>query len=256
MGTNTTFSGLKLLGEHQKPIMIRSIDGYLQGSLDLQNETDSKVTLKSMPIKAPKLRNKSLEPLSEARLFGKLYPNECGKISFNVPIDPSTPPGSYEATIQVGDKKLPAQILITENIELEVEPDTILLNVSSKNVFKRDFEFSNIGNTAVSIDGDWPVTLKSQQGMETDIIHLLRDACDGVSNAENHDAVAEILCNVANTYPGSAKVSFEKVTIKPGETTTVGATISLPDNIQNNMHYIADLDLYSANIQLDVYKRG
>ena len=264
MGTHTAISGLKLVGQQNKPIVLRSIDGRVHGSLQLQNESDAKITLKSMPIEAEKMLSAAHAPLSEARMFGRLYPRQKGTVRFEIPIDPATPPGTYEASVKIGEGIQPVQIQITEHIELEVEPDVVLLKVAKNHHFSQEFTFYNAGNVPVSLGGDWPLTLASQQGIGSDLISLLRAACGsagkpgdekGKGGAGTDRTISEFLCGVADMYPGTAILSFEEKGIPPGESVTVNAKITLPDNLQKNMHYNMDIDLYSANIHVDIYTR-
>lgn len=267
MGKSTNIPGLKLIHDQQKPIFIHGMLGHLQGTLNLLNDSESKVTLKTMPVQAPKLRSMTLEPINEARLFGRLYPNQQGSVPFELLIDPYTPPGTYEATVQVGEKSQTAQIIISENIELDVEPDAITLNVVKDRTFTREFIFTNVGNVATSVGGDWRTALRSQQGMDAELVQLLQEITEkkkkvsskkgNKDNATDDEySLTSLLYELSSKCPGPATVSFENIILEPGETRVVKATIDLPDNMQTNMHYTTELDLYSANIQLNVYNRS
>ncbi len=256
MGTSTSTSGLKLLQVQKKPLVIHSVDGEIIGSILLQNDSDSKVRLKSMPITAPELKTRTQEPVSEARLFGKLYPNERGDIAFNIPIDPTTPPGTYKANFAVGGATQDVEVVVIEHLDMEVMPDSIVIQVTKEKNHQVDksFKFINLGNTDVTINGAWPFSLQSHQDMDVVLLNLLQNSCNEKRGSKDDGSTRELICNMVNKYPKQGKIDFTKgVTVKAGEEVDINSTIHLPDDMQTNMHYFAAVDVFGANILFDIY---
>lgn len=261
MGRSTNISSLRLIHEQNKPVLIHGLRGRLQGTLTLKNDSETKLTLKSMPIQAPQLRGEGGEPLSEVRLFGRLYPNQQGRINFEVPIDPSTPSGTYEGTVQIGEQTQPVQIRISENVELDVEPDAITLNIKDQRSFEREFVFTNIGNVAIPLGEKWIAALQTQQGIETQMVQGLKEMCENKKEddddpSKNAESLMKMLCALSKRQPGPVTFSLENATLEPGETRVIKATLRLPDDMQPHRRYFAEIELFSASILLDVYTRS
>jgi hypothetical protein len=266
MGKSTNIAGLKLIHDHEKPIFIRGTPDRLQATLQMKNDSESKMTLKSMPIQASKLRSESREPLNEVRVFGRLYPHQQGKVQIEFPIDPTTPPGTYEGTVQVGEQIQAAQIDIDEYFELDVEPDTVTLHIDKTLKFERDFVFTNLGNVAITLGNKFTVPLKTGGGLEYLLQMGLREVCTGKKHKQYdplHDRkgsrkpeLSELLCSIADLTAAPARISWENVNLESGETRVVKGSIELPGNMQPNHRYVAELELYSASIILDIYTRG
>jgi hypothetical protein len=261
MGRSANISGLKLIHEQNKPILMHGLGGRLLGSLILKNETETKLTLKSMPIQVPRLRGEGGEPLTEVRLFGRLYPTQQGRVDFELPIDPSTPSGTYEATVQIGEQTYPVQIRVGENVELDVQPDSLILDIKDQRSFERELAFTNIGNVAIPLGEKWIAALQTQQGIETQMVESLKELCEHKKEGEDDPSKSEgslmkMLCALSKRQPGPVILFLEDVTLEPGETRLIKATLRLPDDMQPHRHYFAEIDLFSASILLDVYTRS
>ncbi len=115
MGISANAADLKLVRTDKKPVLIQGEQGRLFGSLDVQNVSDNRLTLKSIPIQSAKLRGQGNVALSSLRVRGRLNPKEQARVNIDFQIDPATPPGIYKATLLIGGEEQAAEINIAEN---------------------------------------------------------------------------------------------------------------------------------------------
>jgi len=251
MGISANTAQLKLVHDSKKPVLLYSKQGRLHGNLYLQNKSASKLTLNSIPIESVKIRDQANGPLSNLRARGRLQPNEQGMVHIDYLIDPTTPPGTYQATLLIGGEEQAAEISIAEHVELEIEPDTITLNTESKPNYTPEFKVTNIGNVDVNLGEKLFVPLKSEQSLETSLQSGFADLLASRSAADIQ--LVDVISAVARHLLGSVTVTWGKTTIKPGETKTIKVKLDLPDNMQLHRYYYADIQLYSADVRLDIY---
>lgn len=257
MGRSANIQGLKLIHDPQQPILIYGSPGRVQGSLTLQNDSETKLTVRSIPIQAPKLRSRTLEPLQEVRIFSRMYPSQQSRVTLDFPIDPSTPPGTYQATVQIGDQSQPVQIRISENVELEVEPDTVTVSVQDQKRFEREFVVTNVGNAPVSVGEKWIAALQSPEGIESQLVQSMKAICqkkqDERTPSREEGAAQDLCCLVASQQPGPVTLTWNNLTLAPGEAKVLKGSIELPDGMQPHRHYFAEFELFSTSILVDIY---
>jgi len=257
MGRPANIQGLKLIHDAQKPILIYGSPGRVQGTLTIQNDSEEKLTVRSISIQAPKLRSQTLEPLQEVRIFSRMYPSQQSRVTLDFPIDPSTPPGTYQATVQIGGQSQPVQIRISESMELEIEPDMVTVSAQDQKRFEREFVVTNVGNVPISVGEKWVAALQAPEGMESQVVQSLKALCkkkqdEGPPSGEE-GSVQEMLCLVASRQPGPVALTWENLTLAPGETRVMKGVIELPDGLQPHRHYFAELELFSASLLVDIY---
>ncbi|MDH5586049.1 MAG: hypothetical protein OEZ05_05415 [Nitrospirota bacterium] len=257
MGRPTNIQGLKLLHDAQQPIIIYGSPGRVQGTLTIQNDSDTKLTVRSIPIQAPKLRSQTLEPLQEIRIFSRMYPSQQSRVTLDFPVDPSTPPGTYQATVLIGDQSQPVQIRISESVELEVEPDIVTVSEKDQKRFEREFVVTNVGNVPMSVGEKWVAALQGSEGMGSQVVQSMKAICqkkqDEGSPSREEGSVQEMLCLVANQQPGPVTLTWKNLTLAPGETQVMKGVIELPDGLQPHRHYFAEFELFSASLLVDIY---
>jgi len=257
MGRSANIPGLQLIHDPQQPILIYGSPGRVQGTLTLKNDSETKLTVRSIPIQAPELRSRTLEPLQEVRVFSRMYPSQQSRVTLDFPIDYSTPPGIYQATVQIGDQSQPVQIRISESVELEVEPDTVTVSLKDKNKFEREFVVTNVGNVPVSVGDKWVAALQSSEGVESQLVQSMKDLCkkkqDERTPSGDEGALRDLLCLVASQQSGPVILTWNNLTLAPGESKVMEGSIEVPDGMEPHRHYFAEFDLFSASMLVDIY---
>ncbi len=251
MGISANAAELKLVQSDKKPVQIQGEQGRLYGSLYLQNVSDNRLTLKSIPIQTTKIHDQGDMVLSRLRVRGRLNPKEQARVYIDYPIDPATPPGTYKATLLIGGEEQAAEINIAENAELEIAPDSITLNTNFNPNYDPEFTFTNTGNVDVSLGEKIIVPLQSDRALETALQRGIADLVSGRSTAEIQ--LKDVLKSVAGYLAGSLTISWKPTILKPGDTRSIKGKIELPANLQPHSYYFAEVELYSGNVRVDIY---
>jgi len=290
MGISTTIAGLKLApqgkgGKGKKsintPIKIIGTPDYLVGNILLQNTTDSKLTLKSMPLEAAELQDVAHQPLSEIRIASRLYPGQQDNVHIEFPVAANTPPGLYEAKFHVGDQTQAAQIQVNPLVEITLTPDEMTLYTEGKNQFEIEFEVTNEGNVPLNMGDRVSVALQTETGLAIQVQKALLDICEDtdsepgldiddeeddsdsiLDDLDNLDSdkysslVNKLLCALSQQQAGELTMSLDNSLLDPGETLTFKSTIILPDDLPLNHHYFAEVEILSETLQVDIYTYG
>lgn len=250
MGVKSNTAQLKLLQDANKSILLRGEQGRLQGKLFVENSSTSKLSLNSIPIENVKIRDSSQVMLNELRVRGRLKAKEKGTVNVDVPIDPSTAPGVYSATLTLGGKQQQAEITVVANVELEIEPDTVTINTQIKSGSKTTFDFCNVGNVDVLLGEKLIVPIQSDKLIESSLQQSFSELLATKSKEIN---MRDVISAIAKNMPEPLVLSFAKTTIKPGMTQSIAMTMTLPNNLLPHRYYFADIELYSSGIHFDIY---
>jgi hypothetical protein len=251
MASKTEAADLRLVPQDKAPVQIHGEAGRLYGTLTLLNQGTDLLTLRSIPIRAAKLKDKDAGELNALRVRGRLSPQAQGKVRINYEIDPSTPPGIYKAKLMIGDEEHDADISIAENTEIDIEPDIITLNTAQQPQLTRDLSVTNIGNVNIQLGNKLIVPVKSDCMFESALQRGIATLTTKRSAKELQ--LQDVLKAVADQLAGPITLSWSATTIKPGERKVLTTKIKLPENLQPHAYYYAEIELYSSSVRVDIY---
>lgn len=238
MGRSTTVAGLKFAKISTQPPLVSGTPGALRGALAVVNESANKYTFRSAPFKSDTLLGPDKGELTELRVVSRIQPHQAGVLYFDIPIDPATPAGSYEASIQVGDQHQPIQVQVFEEVALHVAPESVTLISDGDLSFKREFMVENRGNVTLTL------------GSRSEARLFEADSPAGFQLKERQGA-----CAPDDGDPCVVTLLHEDVTLKPGEQRIIEGTLQFPKALRPHRHYHADLELLTAHIDLHLYTR-
>lgn len=245
MGRSTAVAGLRFTQKPAHPLLVCGTPGELRGELSISNESATKQTLKTMPFSSDKLFGAGRDVLKELKIATRIQPNQAGTLYFDIPIDPATPAGCYEATIQVGEEHQPLKVQVFEEIALYATPDEITLISHGERRFEREFAIENRGNVALALGSRSETTLFATDGSSGLLLIEKKSGCHAAD--DNSDE--------AQSPPCIVTLLHENVTLKPGEKRIIKGTIEIPGNLKPYRHYHASLELLTAQIDLHLYTR-
>jgi len=240
MGRSTNVADLKLAQKTTQPLIVSGTPGALRGHIAIVNESESKYTFRSAPFKSDKLLGTDRGELTELRVASRIQPRQTGELYFDIPIDPATPAGRYEASIQVGEEHQSIQVQVFEEVALHVAPDSVILISQDNPSFKREFLVENRGNVTLSL------------GSRSEARLFEADGSSGFPLKEKQSA-----CSVDDNDEPACIVSLlhEDVTLQPGEQGMIEVAIAFPSGLRPHRHYCASVELLTAQIDLHLYTR-
>lgn len=240
---------LILAHAEDEPLVFYGQPGAIRGAVRLHNTSNEKVKLYGMPLDTPDIRGPGGAPLRQLQLSARLYAHQQATVPVMLQVDPATAPGTYEVSLQLGDRRRTAVVHVSEKIDLRLEPSRVSLHTEGEYVFQREFVVQNAGNVSLRLGSKCLALLVNPMELPAALRLGLKDACD----QEPAEVLKAFLCAWSRRQVGNISLTREDITLEPGETRIETCTFTLPDNLRSFRRYDADMALYNATLHVTVY---
>jgi hypothetical protein len=231
-----------------EPAVVFGPPHALRGTLNLHNAGEARVRVRALGLAAPALRGPAGLPLTRVRVVARLDPGQQRSAQVQLELDPTTPPGTYEAEVVVGEARHPLRVVVCEGLRARIEPQQLTLFTEGELSFETTYVVENQGNvpfptgvlcTAPLFDGDRGADPQPRQ----------------VAGAERtvEQALRELLAAYAPVAAGVVRIRREGGLVRPGQTRVGKAVVELPPGLRSHRHYHALLELYGVQGRIDVY---
>ena len=222
----------------------------LRGRLRLRNDSEEKLKVRGFALR-DRAGKKDARKLSAATMqaAARLRPGEEANVVMQLAVSRQTAPGVYEMEVEIGDRTLPVQAHVTEQVDFKIEPSVVTLLVGSNRVIEREFMVENAGNVPLPLGERCEASLRGS----IDPITALRNSLRNTIGEELKPRIEKILDEIARTQVGPLVVERERVTLSPGERRQITVRFVLPEDIKSSRHYRAVLGLYNALLVIDIY---
>jgi hypothetical protein len=221
----------------------------LTGNIPLINRGVEKQKLRSLAVSSERLQGVASLPLEEIPFYAKLYPGQQANVRSMIVLDSTTPPGSYEFQMTVGDRTVPATVQVAEVVDLRVTPASLTILAGGPKSYKRQFVAENAGNVDLLTGAQCEAPIFDSSDLVTGLLVGLRKA----DKTSVEAMVKGFLDEWAEIEAGTLIVKRPAIVIHPGEKLTVEVEFVLPDSLKPLRHYHANLQLYNANLGVDIY---
>jgi hypothetical protein len=221
----------------------------LTGTIPLVNSGTDKQKIRSVAVSAGDLLGAAGLPLREFSFYAKLSPGEQANISGKIMLDRRTPPGSYDVTITVGSRTLPATVHVTEVVDLRMEPRQITILAGSAGSYTRKFIFENAGNVDLPGGAQCEVPLFDSFDLVSSMLIGLHKA----DKASAESMVKGFLREWSGLQAGTLLIKREPKILRPGQKIAMDVEFELPPDLKPNHLYRTKLQLYNATLSVDIY---
>src|SRR5262249_4084893 len=128
------------------PIVLTGVPRSCQGYVELINRSSEVVEPKAIEITSldPHARQKHLPP--PLRASARIGPHEHLQLPIEVGLDPTVPPGSYEAQLCVGSERRDVVINVLESSDLRFVPQSLAVKAGARARVARRILVANFGN--------------------------------------------------------------------------------------------------------------
>src|SRR5262245_52346811 len=235
-----------LLPDAEQPLVLIGPPRGVRGEFRVQNSTERKIIVRQPLLKraAPAGRAKGAAaakttPLPADALALRRIVVRAGQsrpVPIALTLDPTTPPGTYEAQLDVDGEQRTVVMHVTEDVSFSISPSELVLPNRPGEKFQKQVVFTNVGNVPLSINKIGTVVL------DEELAHCraLRGALDEVGDTMKN--LNDFLVALGKRYKAIyatlvLKVQNEKVTLAPGETRAVDLTIILPEKLEARSRY-------------------
>jgi hypothetical protein len=220
------------------------------GMIPVVNISDDKQKIRSISINSKELRGPGGVPLSEIPFRTRLQGHQQANLRARLPLDPLTPPGSYNFEVTVGPRTLRAVAHISEVFDFRVEPRAITIFATAK-------ISSHTGRVVCENRGN--VVLVGGDRCEVPIFEaypLLSAVLNGLNKSDRVSAESmakAALIELADLKVGTLVVKRRAMALSPGQKVAVDIGFELPAGLKPQRRYSASLELYNTNLQVEIY---
>lgn len=232
-----------LLPENESPLVLVGPPRDLRGELQVRNTSDRKVIVRQPRLKAAPRRGRGAaarrQVLPDTTLSLRRIVVRAGQsrpVPLSIALDPTTPPGTYEAELEIDGEERQVLVHVTEDVSLVLEPAELVLAHRPGGKVEKQVVFRNTGNVPVTIRSIGTVVLDEELAHCRALRGALADVGDTMKNLD--DFVVALGRRYRAIYETLAlKVHNEKVTLAPGTTEVVTLTIAVPEKLEPRSRY-------------------
>lgn len=247
---------------NEEPLVLVGEPQRIKGKLHLTNTGTEEVVLQNTQLRTvttKKGRGKSAPPALE--INKPLHPiivrpGRSRSVSVKMALDPTTPPGEYEAELEADGEIKPVIVHIIEKLDISLNPGKLVIRESPGGTATRRVVIQNHGNVPLPI-GDIGAVVLEDDRLECRILRRAVAAIDTEnSEATFEDHFRTIIAQVQGVLQqaGALRVRNKtgNVTIPPGGTQAIDLEIQLPDTLDKRTRYSASVALYNRNLIFEI----
>ena len=215
-----------------EPLRFRGTPGSLSAAL---REGDA--VPRRLPIR---LTGKAAEALAAGERVARASRQERDLV-LQLALPPRTPPGTYEATVDVDGKERAVVIEVEPEVELQIVPDQLTLRAAPGDHTTVPMTFANAGNVPVEIRKAYAFGIFAAGGLE----RALHRAYTG-KRAEGERRIDFLFDQLADEHGGVVRVAVEEGSgaLAPGETRDVRVSFHVPSDLHTGRTYTGTLPLH------------
>jgi hypothetical protein len=228
-----------------EPIVFAGEPTSLQADLWLHNEGKEDLLLQHARLISPALQRHTERPdVARISVPRVLAARQRKLLSATFNIDPSIPPGSYEAEIRLegsdGGQSFPARVIVTQNYQLSLDPEEFVFTANGATSISSELLVRNEGNVPVEVTPMGECELKDPERPEP---------CPCCSAAEESKQKEE-------DKFGFLRITNAADVIQPGTWTAIKFTLHLPDSLPANAHLRARPRVGNERFNIDILTGG
>lgn len=242
-------SRVALAESAETPVVFCGGPRSLRGMLRIENTSSEKLKLKAARLHSEQLKGPALRPLSEVQLGARLAPGQQAVVPAVLEVDASTPPGIYEAEIDIDGRRQKLEAHVSAVVDFSIQPDNVTIIAGKQREFEREFDIENLGNVSLSLGERCEAPLVTSIG----VLEAFRTGLKKAMKGDLKEKLEAMLNEFAAQQIGNLVVTREKITLQPGEKRRAKARFELPPDIESFRHYQTVLELYNASMTVDVY---
>jgi hypothetical protein len=252
MGANESRADgfVHLAGDDDTRLFFSGPPGALTGIIPIVNTSSEKQKIRGIAIKSDKLRGNGGVVLREIPFRTRLSAQQKADLRAILPIDPHTPPGSYDFQVTLGSRTLAATAYVPEVVDLHVEPRTLMILANSKGAsYAKTVVCENKGNVVLLSGTQCEVPIFEVEPLERAVLNGLHK-----SDRKSVESMAKSALNeLADLKVGTLIIKRKATALSPGQKLAMEFTFQLPDGLKPQRHYSVSVALYNGHVDLEIY---
>jgi hypothetical protein len=168
-------------------------------------------------------------------------------LRFDLP--PTTPPGTYSGSVQLGTDRFPITVDVHPQQELAISPQALAASASAGDEATIEFILINEGNVPFEVGRTHAFNLLQREAIEEAIHAALR-----AETAKGESRLDRFADELANRHGGLVRISIADGAgeLAPGEARSLRAVLRLPANLTPGSTYTSTWPLGNLNVSVDI----
>jgi hypothetical protein len=239
------------------PFLFSGVPPMCMGSVDLINDSDEKIRIRRIPVVGYEHEDDAVRRLglSELRVAALLAPQHRTRARAFFRLDPSTPPGTYEASLSRGEQSERIVVHVWEKHGVRVDPGEIRLRGAADQVVRTSVVATNEGNVTETLRDVALVFLEERDWVGRSAVVAMRDTKDEEGHTAYLDRVLHELKN-SLVRPMRINLHFETPNLEPGETRQIALELTLPSELRKGRTYFGSTKFASTKLIFKVDCNG
>jgi hypothetical protein len=235
-----------------EPIVFAGTPELFRGELMLANDGDAMLHGVVMRLENTNFRTAEGVPLRYLRLPVSLAPAAQKKVSVHLSLEPTTPPGIYQAGIETGEQRIPVTLVVSEHRSVTVNPVTVEAVSTPGAKIETSIVIHNQGNVTLTLEDLGGVPLE-EVDMECRII---RETVRRTKNPTWDEFVGAAATEAKKTFAHfdvlRVRVKEKPVTIPPGGTAILTIQSQIPKNVHPARRYRGRVRIFDTSISFEL----
>jgi hypothetical protein len=245
-----------LLSDAGQPLVLVGPPRDLRGEFRIQNATGEKIVVRQPVVRTLAVagRTKTAYAVPEAELVLRrivVRPGQSRPVPIALALDPRTPPGTYEAQLDVDGEQRSVIMHVTEDLRLSIAPSRILLPNRPKEKVRKQVVFTNEGNVPITVKSLGTVLIDEELAHSRAFRGALSDAGDTMEDID--DFAVALGRHYRKIYDALVlKVQNDEITIAPTETQALELNITLPEKLEKRSRYSGYAAIATNNLRFTI----
>jgi hypothetical protein len=223
------------------PIVFAGEPASLQADLSLHNDGKEDLLLQHAKVISPALQRFVEQPeVAHISVPRVLRAQQRKLLSVIFDVDPSIPPGSYDAEIRLegsdGSQSFPARVIVIQNYQISLDPEQFVFETGAATSISSVLLVRNEGNVPVEVTPMGECELKDPERPEPCL---------------SRSAVVELKEKEEDWF-GVLRITNTEVVVQPGTWAAVKFTLHLPDSLPANAHLRARPRVGNERFNIDI----
>ncbi|WP_171180597.1 hypothetical protein [Ruegeria sp. HKCCD8929] len=240
------------------PLVLVGEPGFVQGRLCLRNPGADKKTLRDLRLTERRAKPKKGQPADPEPALAidlprvTVRPNASKEVALNLALNRNAAPGTYALDLALEGKTHPVELVVTEVVDLEIQPSEIFLEGKPGAKFEKLLFFQNHGNVPVNVPAVGAVQL------DIDMLHCRAPRAALKALGEADCTLDEIAAAFAKSYKAELasfaplRVTNDALTIDPGASVSAKFTFQIPSKTPKRVPATASIQIVSETVTIRV----
>ena len=161
----------------------------------------------------------------------------------------TTPPGTYEGTVRIGDTMMPFVAQIEPRPQLRFFPGRLIISAAAGAMVDSDLTLVNTGNVPVNIENTHTFCIFDGTGIDRAFFVALAE-----DKSKGEERINRLLDELADLHGGLVRLRVEQGVgeIAPGETRELHIVLRFSDRLRAGRRYSGVWQLSSANYSIKI----